>query len=237
MEELKSLIKRTQDGELDAFGKIVHRFQDMAVGYAYSILKDFHLAEDAAQEAFIEAYQCLPKLRKPEAFRSWFRKIIFKHCDRFTRGKHIETVSLEEAFAIPSGTKEPAETVLEQELKDSVLAAIQSLPEKQRTVTTLFYINGYSQNEISDFLKIPVTTVKKRLQYSRKKIKDKLFVMIQDDFQEKRPSRSKRFANEVMEIAEMTSEQNYNCQSPYDIVEPAILKISESGKVIQLIIN
>jgi len=140
MENLKSLIKKAQDSDLEAFGRIVRRFQDMAVGYAYSILGDFHLAEDAAQEAFIETYRCLSRISNPDTFPGWFRRIVFKHCDRITRGKRVESVPLETAVEVPSGEKGPAEIVLEQELKDSVLAAIQSLPENQRIVTTLFYI-------------------------------------------------------------------------------------------------
>ena len=65
MEELESLISRAQAGDLDAYGRIVQQFQDMAVGYAYSILGDFHLAEDAVQEAFIEAYPILPRVYGP----------------------------------------------------------------------------------------------------------------------------------------------------------------------------
>ena len=68
MEELGSLINRAQAGDLDAYGAIVQRFQDMAVGYAYSILGDFHLAEDAAQEAFIEAYPILSRVYGPRCF-------------------------------------------------------------------------------------------------------------------------------------------------------------------------
>ena len=56
MKDLDKLLHRAQQGDLEAYGLIVGRFQDMAVGYAYSILSDFHLAEDAAQEAFIELY-------------------------------------------------------------------------------------------------------------------------------------------------------------------------------------
>jgi RNA polymerase sigma factor (sigma-70 family) len=197
MENLKSLIKKAQDGDLEAFGRIVRRFQDMAVSYAYSILGDFHLAEDAAQEAFIETYCCLSGVSNPDTFPGWFRKIVFKQCDRITRGKRVETVPLEAAAGVPSREKGPAETVLEQELKDSVLAAIQALPEKQRIVTMLFYINGYSQNEISDFLEIPVTTVKKRLQYSRKRLKERMISMVQDTLYEKRPSRDEQFVNTV----------------------------------------
>jgi DNA-directed RNA polymerase specialized sigma24 family protein len=51
-----------------AFGAIVRRFQDLAFGYAYALLGDFHLAEDAAQEAFITAWRHLDQLRTPEAF-------------------------------------------------------------------------------------------------------------------------------------------------------------------------
>ena len=84
-------------------------------------------------------------------------------------------------------------------MKDVVLAAIQALPEKERVVTTLFYINGYSQNEIADFLEVPVTTVNSRLHYSRKRLKERLFTMVKDDLQEKRPSKDERFANQVKE--------------------------------------
>ena len=197
MEELISLIKRTQAGDVSAFGAIVTRFQDMAVGYAYSILGDFHLAEDAAQEAFIQAYCDLNQLREPLAFPGWFRKIVFKHCDRLTRKKRVQTIPLESVIELPSAGKDPVETVLEQEMKDTVLAAIQALPEKERIVTTLFYINGYSQNEIADFLEVPVTTVNSRLHYSRKRLKERLFTMVADDLQEKRPSKDGRFANKV----------------------------------------
>ena len=59
--------RRAQAGDLAAYDAVVRRFQDMAVGYAYSLVGDFHLAEDAAQEAFIEAYLDLNKLQEPAA--------------------------------------------------------------------------------------------------------------------------------------------------------------------------
>jgi RNA polymerase sigma factor (sigma-70 family) len=194
MEELKTLIQRTQDGEPDAFGIIVQRFQDMAVGYAYSILGDFHLAEDAAQEAFIEAYRCLPKLREPDAFSSWFRKIVFKHCDRLTRKRRIETIPLEEVTEVPSSQKGPPEIVEEKEMKVNVLRAIAELPEKERMVTTLFYINGYSREEIGEFLSVTTKTVKNQLYSARNRLREKLMTMVKDDLQTKRPSRNNQFA-------------------------------------------
>ncbi len=77
-------VVRAQGGDTAAFDALVRRFRDMAVGYAYSILRDFHAAEDAAQEAFIQAYYDLETLREPGAFPAWFRRVVFKHCDRIT---------------------------------------------------------------------------------------------------------------------------------------------------------
>ena len=81
---------------------------------------------------------------------------------------------LEVAIEMPSDEKSPLETAEKHELTERVLVEIRGLPEKQRVATTLFYINGYSQNEIADFLEIPVATVKKRLQYSRKRLKERM---------------------------------------------------------------
>ena len=100
--ELDMLIIRAQAGDLDAFGTIVQRFQDMAVGYAYSILGDFHLAQDAAQEAFIEAYRDLAKVYGAAAFPKWLRRIVFKYCDRITRRVRPQMVQLEQAAPMPS---------------------------------------------------------------------------------------------------------------------------------------
>src|SRR4030095_12770042 len=103
MDALEVIVTRARDGEAEAFGILVRRFQDMAVGYGYSILHDFQLAEDAAQEAFFEAYRTLSKLREPAAFAGWFRRIVFKQCDRITRRHVIATVPLESNADVVSG--------------------------------------------------------------------------------------------------------------------------------------
>ena len=88
MQEIIALVRRAQTGDPAAYGILVGRFQDMAYGYAYAILNDFHLAQDATQEAFIEAYQCLLGLREVQAFPSWLKRKVHKHCDRLIRRKH-----------------------------------------------------------------------------------------------------------------------------------------------------
>ena len=128
-DELDLLIIRAQAGDLDAFGTIVQRFQDMAVGYAYSILNDIHLAQDAAQEAFIEAHRDLARVYGAVVFPAWLRRIIYKHCDRFTRRAHPETIQLEQVALIPSEEMNPLDVVVDSEMKQMVLSAIQSFHE------------------------------------------------------------------------------------------------------------
>ncbi len=207
VEEIESLvITAAQAGvplakRLEAFGQIVARFQDMAYGCAYALLGDFHLAEDAAQEAFLTAYQRLSQLREPGAFAGWFRRILITQCGRITRGKSFPLTGLDAAVTVPSRVPGPSENLERRETKDRVLAAIAALPEHQRMATTLFYINGYSQKNIADFLEVPVTTVKKRLHDSRTKLKKRMIAMVEDEF--KKHSLPGEFTKRVLSFAQI----------------------------------
>jgi RNA polymerase sigma factor (sigma-70 family) len=166
LEELTPLVTAARGGDLEAYARLVRRFQDMAYDYAHVLLGDRHLAEDAAQDAFIEAYRCLGKLREPEAFPGWFRRIVLGRCRRLTRRKRLPTVPLPSAEAVAAGGPGPPEQAQRREMAAAVLAAVRSLPEAERTVTTLFYIDGYSHSDIAEFLEVPVTTVNNRLHAS-----------------------------------------------------------------------
>ena len=187
MKDLGSLVTQAQAGDLQAYGEIVRRFQDMAYGYACAVLGDFHLAEDVAQEAFIEAYRCLSSLREPAAFAGWLRRIVFKQCDRLTRRKQVSTVPLESADSVTSESPGPPEEVEQQEMEREVLEAVLSLPENERTVTALYYIDGYSQKEVAEFLEVPVTTVNNRLHASRERLKERMVTMVADTLRSKAP--------------------------------------------------
>jgi RNA polymerase sigma factor (sigma-70 family) len=187
MEELKLLVVRAQTGDLDAFGRLVDRFRDMAYGYAFSMLGDFCLAEDAAQDAFVQAYRKLSDLREPEAFAGWLKRIVFTACNRLTRGKRIATEPLEAAAEIASDAPGPAELAEQKEMRERVLEAVRALPEDERVVTTLFYINDYSHNEIAEFLEVPATTVKSRLHTSRARLKERMIEMVAEGLQANKP--------------------------------------------------
>lgn len=193
MEPLEPLVSRARDGDVDAFSVIVRRFQDMAVGYGYSLLHDFQLAEDAAQEAFFEAYRTLGNLRDPAAFPGWFRRIVFKQCDRITRRKTVPTVPLDVA-------REPAAIQADGVMTREMIEAIDRIPEHERDATLLFYISGYSLEEVALFLEVPVSTVKARLHSARTRLRDMLAGAVENELRVRRPSRSETFANTVVEL-------------------------------------
>lgn len=180
MEELAILVVRTQSRDLDAYGEIVRRFQDMAYGYSYSLLGDFSAAEDAAQESFIQAYKELATLRAPEAFPGWFRRIVYTQCAMIARRNHVSTVPLDDAAEMPSADAGPHELAERSEMRDRVLGAIRALPENERVVTALFYINGYSHNDIAGFLEVPLSTVKSRLHTARTRLKKRMIDMVSE---------------------------------------------------------
>ena len=171
-----------------AFGEIVKQLQDIAFAGAYAVLGDFQLAQDAAQEAFIAAYRDLAKLKDPGAFAGWFRRIVAGESHRLMRGRHLPTKPIEAAVSVTSKEKSPAACAEENEMKAAVHSAMETLPENQRMVTMLFYINEYSHKEIADFLEIPLKTVDNRLRAARKRLKARMITMVQSTLTQQRPS-------------------------------------------------
>ena len=169
----------------------------MALGYAYSILGDFHLAQDAAQESFLDAQAHLEQLRRPEAFPGWFKTIVFKRCDRLRRGKRIDTGPLELANATASDENDPAAATERRELYQAVATALRSLDSGQREVAALYYMSGYSQREIGDFLGVPVSTVKSRLFSARKSLRPAAIKMVGQGLFTLRPSSDDTFTRSV----------------------------------------
>src|SRR5687768_11140723 len=78
----------------DAFGEIVRLYQDLAVCLARGLLCDPHLAEEAAQRAFISAWRQLERLRESAAFPAWLKRIVATECNRLTRGGRPRAATL-----------------------------------------------------------------------------------------------------------------------------------------------
>ena len=197
VEELAEVVKAAQAGDPEAFSELVARFQDKAYAAAGAHLHDHHLAQDAAQEAFVEAYVSLPNLKEPAAFPGWFRQILFRRCLRCTREHGFAVLPLEAALEVASKEPGPDQAAEEGEMKAQVLTALRSLPDHERMFLQLFYISGCSYRHIAEFLGVPLTTVKKRLYSARHRLKAKMITLDEEELHLQRPSRDGRFAHEV----------------------------------------
>jgi RNA polymerase sigma factor (sigma-70 family) len=180
----------------EAFAELVRRFQDMAFACAYSVLGDAYLAEDVAQDSFVVAWQKLDQLREPKAFPGWFKRIVLSQCNRLLRGKRLQLVPLDAEASSPTPDPSPQVMAEKHQLLNRVLGAIKRLPDNERLVTTLFYVNGYTQADIGNFLEVPVSTVNKRLYTARQQLKESV-TLLKDDLQNQRPSRNHAFVNRV----------------------------------------
>ena len=149
MNDIRVLVERAQNGDRTAYNHLIQRFQKMAVAYGYAKLGDRSLAEDVAQEAFLYAYRTLDQLREPAAFPGWFRRVVQGQINRHQRRQQPHFVTLETADMLSINRTSPAATLEAHEEEQEVLAAIDNLPEAQRTVIALFYIGEYSQQAIS----------------------------------------------------------------------------------------
>jgi RNA polymerase sigma factor (sigma-70 family) len=181
----------------EAFGELVIRFQDMAFACAFAVLRDSYLAQDTAQEAFVIAWQKLAQLREPAAFPGWFKRIVITQCTRMMRCRRLQFLPLDAGAGKSTDDPGPHVSAERRDLVTKVLQAINALPENERLVTTLFYVNGYTQADIGEFLEVPVTTVNKRLYSARQRLKGSVVELFKGDLQQQRPSRDEKFANEV----------------------------------------
>ena len=196
MDLLTDIVQAAISGDRNAFGAIVHRFQDMAYGRAFAYLGDHGQAEDAAQEAFIDAYLHLDQLREPAAFPGWFGRMVVKHSDRQRRSAK-PIIRLDDAPDLVSREPDPLEAVLSRETECLIHEGMALLSREHREVIELFHLDGYTQQEVADFLDVPISTIKKRLYDARGKIKKGLRAMAPTRTPDKRPSQSDDFARRV----------------------------------------
>ena len=203
MNQLRNLVLKAGDtnstlGERhQAFSELVRLFQDMAYAAAFAKLGSYDLAEEAAQRAFISAWQRLEQLRTPEAFPGWFRRIVLTECNRLTRGKQLRSTSLDEGLMVVSDRTDPQTALEQDEQTRALFTAINELPANLRLIVLLFYVKEYSQTDISLFLEVPLTTVAKRLYSARHRLRGLTANKFKAKLRARRPSRNRTFADKV----------------------------------------
>ena len=206
MQSLETIVTSAQAGNLQAFSTLVERFQDMAFATAVSMLGNPQLAEDVAQEAFLEAYIHLTKLETPAAFPGWFRTIVVRQANRLTRRKNLTTVSIDVVPEVATPDADLLALVARHETRQTVQQVIASLPKREKQVTLLFYVGDYSQQEIADYLDVKVSTVKSRLYTARSHLRERMIQMVEDNLHQERPSKDERFVQEVISVIEATEQ-------------------------------
>ncbi|MBC8102777.1 MAG: sigma-70 family RNA polymerase sigma factor, partial [Cytophagales bacterium] len=189
-----------------AFTALLSEFQDMAFGSAYALLGDYHSAEDAAQDAFVVAWQNLGQIRDARAFPGWLRQIVASQCHRRLRRKQPPTVPFDgRAVTVADSADEPQEHLLRRIESENIRAVLNGLPEKERQVTVLFYIADYAQAEIAAFTGLSVVAVRKRLAAARRRLKERILLEMQEVLRAVRPSHDGTFATRVAAFTKLFS--------------------------------
>ncbi|MGZ9234642.1 MAG: RNA polymerase sigma factor [Anaerolineales bacterium] len=168
------LVSGAQRGERNAFSELVSIHAQGVRNVIYRMCGDVQIAEDAAQETFIQAWLHLSSYRPQTSLRNWLYRIAVNAAtDMLRKEKRILPNALED---LPLRDPHPGPEALfsQQERTTLVQRAILSLPDASRAVLVLREYEGMSYHEIAEALDIPVGTVMSRLNYARKLLKDKL---------------------------------------------------------------
>jgi len=170
----KELVVSAQNGDRNAFSELVRIHAQGVRNVIYRMCGNVQLAEDAAQETFIRAWQNLSSYRPGTPLRNWLYRIaVNAGTDMLRKEKRILPEDIGDLH-LTDGRPNPESLVSQQERAALVQKAILSLPDTSRAVLVLREYEELSYQEISSTLDIPVGTVMSRLNYARNLLKDKL---------------------------------------------------------------
>ena len=164
----QELIAQAKRGDRAAFGELVHHHREGVINIVYRMCGDVHLAEDAAQEAFIRAWQHLPGYQPRSPFRNWLYRIATNVALDILR-RDRETVDVD-AIRLRAPTEGPEGSFDQLERAEMVREAVLALPPASRAVLVLREYEALSYREIAETLGIPIGTVMSRLNYARQRL-------------------------------------------------------------------
>lgn len=161
------LVKRAQEGYLDAYSELVTRHGALAYRVALRLLGNHYDAEDVAQEALVAAWQQLSQFKAEASFATWLYRIVTRRTlNRITRTKHTEPVDLlEQADDTDAG---PARITERNHAIDAVTQAVTALPPAQRVVVVLHHFEHLSYAEIARITHSTVPAVRSHLHRARR---------------------------------------------------------------------
>lgn len=169
--EFENLVKRAKKGDAHAFGAVYGELAQDAYRFALFYMKNRHDAEDAVQEACLKAWQKLPLLKKNDAFRSWFFKILSNVCKSAlsTLKIVVPTDEIHDTAEVSGGAE------LQTEMSD----LLDSLTADDRRIVLLSAVAGFSSREIAEMIGMNANTVRSRLSRSLHFLKEQLSTEVQ----------------------------------------------------------
>ncbi|HEX2756352.1 MAG TPA: sigma-70 family RNA polymerase sigma factor [Candidatus Limnocylindrales bacterium] len=170
------LLRRVQADDLDAFEAFFARYRGPVFRTAYGLTGDRQAAEEILQDAFVRAFQRRQTLRLDVSPLPWLHRVTLNLCYSRLSRRRINTGPIDTAAEsrVPDDRSLPSDDAERAELRSIVRAGIAALPEKHRSVVVLYYLDRLSLQETAQVLGIQLGTVKSRLHYALRGLRDHL---------------------------------------------------------------
>ena len=177
------LVRRVQSGDKSAFDVLVLKYQQKVINLVTRYVHDPHIAMDVAQESFIKAYRGLKNFRGDSAFYTWLYRISINtaknHLVSKSRRMPDDDIDAQEAEQYDGGgmlrdLASPESEMMTDEIRTTLVAAIEALPDDLRIAITLRELEGLSYEEISEAMECPIGTVRSRIFRARESIEEEL---------------------------------------------------------------
>ncbi len=165
------LVLRSQTGDAAAFAELVERYQPRLRYYLGKMLGDAHRAEDALQDVWFAVFRAVPRLADAGAFRAWLYRIARDRAAREFRQRRPAPQPLHEVDLMDRGVEEANFTAEDVE---RIHAALDALPAERREVVVLRYIEDMSYEEIARVVGCELGTVRSRLHYAKRALREAL---------------------------------------------------------------
>ncbi len=178
MNEEMAWIIQAQQGNDEAFARLVDHYQAPVFNMCYRMLSESESAEDAAQESFLRAYQNLSRFDRQRPFATWLLSIAAHYCIDRLRKKRFVVFSIDAEpddddapIELPdTGALNPENELVRREEQEKIQTALQGLDATDRAAIILRYWYDFSEVEIAESLKLTVSAVKSRLHRARKSV-------------------------------------------------------------------
>lgn len=168
------LVERARLGEREAFELLLRRHIRAAYAVALAALADPADADDCCQDAFITALQKLDGLREADRFKAWLLQIVRNRAIDFRRKGATGTATSLERVADVAGPGNPSEDASRSQLRERLIRALRTLPEREQEIVILHDVEGWRHREISEKLGIPEGTVRYLLSMARRALRAEL---------------------------------------------------------------